>query len=89
MRPALDHAFANRIAQVQSGLRFELVLEIVQSCFDESLSVLDIFTNATPNENHWLLHELARKGALIITTNFDNLIEIAGPSRMVVRAASL
>lgn len=58
-------------------LRFEAVIGIVQERFDPDLRILDLYSGGVPNRNHFCLAELARRGALIITTNFDTLIETA------------
>lgn len=67
----------NLFLSASSDLRFELVLGIIQHEFDEALDVLDIFLGAEPNHNHRCLNELVRQGAIVITTNFDTLIEQA------------
>lgn len=58
-------------------LRFEGVLEVVQRRFDPGLDILGAFAGGSPNRNHRHLAALARRGALIVTTNFDLLIEEA------------
>jgi hypothetical protein len=60
-------------------IRFEtLMMELVQSGVDPSLLVLDCLdTCEAPNANHEILAELIRRGAVVMTTNFDRLIEVA------------
>jgi len=73
----------------QSGaLRFEAAMGVVQHRFDRELDLLDVFAASRANQNHRCLDELSRRGALIITTNFDTLIEDSNDrSRYTVRAA--
>jgi tetratricopeptide (TPR) repeat protein len=57
-------------------IRFEQLLEIIQLLADPELSLLkfiDIFDR--PNTLHYLLAEKAMAGDVVITTNFDGLIE--------------
>jgi len=62
-----------------TDLRFETVLGIVQHSFDKKLNILKLFCSGQPNLNHRCLNLLAQSGAIIITTNFDSLIEDAYP----------
>jgi tetratricopeptide (TPR) repeat protein len=72
------HLNHEKLLSRESDLRFETVLGILQHRFDEKLEILDLFNSGTPNLNHRCLNLLARRGALIITTNFDTLAEQAG-----------
>lgn len=63
-------------AQIQAP-RFEAVMSIIQRHFDTELEILDYLTARPPNRVHRLLADLAQRGALIMTTNFDELIETA------------
>lgn len=57
-------------------IRFEQLLDIIQLLADRELSLLkfiDIFDR--PNALHYLLAERAMAGDVVITTNFDGLIE--------------
>lgn len=59
-------------------IRFELLLDVIQLLADRELSLLkfiDIFDE--PNALHYLLAERAMAGDVVITTNFDGLIEEA------------
>jgi hypothetical protein len=60
-------------------VRFEtLMMELAQSGIDPDLHVLDCLDACEhPNPNHYLCAELIRRGALVMTTNFDRLIEMA------------
>jgi hypothetical protein len=60
-------------------LRFEsLMYDLAESGLDSQLSVLNCFDKCDrPNRNHFILAHLIRAGHVVITTNFDRLIEIA------------
>jgi NAD-dependent SIR2 family protein deacetylase len=60
-------------------VRFEVLMwELVQSGLDPELHVLDCLGQSDkPNTNHFLLAELIRAGCIVVTTNFDTLIELA------------
>lgn len=60
-------------------LRFELLMHaLVQHDLDPQLNVLNCFDACErPNGNHFALAELIHEGAIVVTTNFDRLIEIA------------
>jgi hypothetical protein len=60
-------------------LRFELAMKaLIDSGLDPELTVLECLAACTsPNRNHRLLAALARSGVVILTTNFDDLIERA------------
>jgi hypothetical protein len=59
-------------------IRFELLMEVVQEFLDPSLSVLEFLRqHSSPNALHYLLADRAAKGDVVITTNFDALIEEA------------
>ncbi|MFX1338750.1 MAG: tetratricopeptide repeat protein [Promethearchaeota archaeon] len=59
-------------------LRYELVVEKIQSIFDEELKFMDYLELITsPNIIHLFLAHLIKKGHYVITTNFDYLIEHA------------
>jgi NAD-dependent SIR2 family protein deacetylase len=65
-----------------AGLRFEAVVDVLQHWFDPALNILDIFRGDRPNRNHRHLISLASRGALIVTTNFDTLIEAAASNTL-------
>ncbi len=72
------------------GIRFELLLDFVEQSVDPGLELLDVYDGGEPNLNHYRLAELACAGAIIVTTNFDGLIERAlgnGPCRVRFRPA--
>lgn len=59
-------------------IRFELLFEVIRSLIDPQLEVLKFIDNCEdPNINHFALAEKAINGSVIITTNFDCLIEEA------------
>jgi len=59
------------------GPRFELVLDVLRRAFDSNLTLLHCFARVEPNENHRCLATLARQGAVLVTTNFDVMLERA------------
>lgn len=62
----------------KSDIPFERIMEtlLIESEIDE---IKEIFTNGTPNSNHYVIAKLAKKNWLkiVYTTNFDLLIEKA------------
>jgi len=59
-------------------IRFELLFDSIQQIADQELSILEmvnIFNE--PNPLHFFLAEKAINGSIVITTNFDSLIEKA------------
>ena len=59
-------------------IRFETLMMELESSIDPGLHVLDCLDEcAHPNVSHYVLAELLRRGAIVMTTNFDRLIEIA------------
>ena len=59
-------------------LRFELLMKALQdSELDRNLSVLDCLECDKPNKNHFLLASLVHTGCVVMTTNFDTLVEQA------------
>jgi len=72
-------------------IRFEtLMMALAQSGIDQDLHVLDCLDHCEqPNANHYILAELIRRGAVVMTTNFDRLIEIAYQRTMAPSAPPL
>lgn len=68
-----------RLRRPGEVLRFEVLMhELVQQGLDPGLTVLNCLDECGhPNFNHFVLAELIRSGAIVVTTNFDRLIEIA------------
>jgi len=68
-----------RLRRPGEFLRFEILMHTLrQSGLDPELRVLDCYDACgQPNYNHFVLADLIRQGAVVITTNFDRLIEIA------------
>jgi len=66
-----------KILKIDS-LRFESIIQIFQECLDENLKIIDYYALCDkPNLQHIFLAKMTEAGHLIITTNFDNLIEHA------------
>ena len=62
----------------KNKIPFELFMEcLIENAGDDSL--VDLFEGGKPNTNHLLLAKLCKEGIIhnIITTNFDNLLELA------------
>ncbi|MBD3229766.1 MAG: tetratricopeptide repeat protein [Candidatus Lokiarchaeota archaeon] len=60
------------------GLRFEALVEIVRYTLDKQLHLIDYFGECKiPNLQHFFLAEMIKRGNLVLTTNFDFLIEHA------------
>ncbi len=60
------------------GLRYEMIVEIIQGYFDEDLRFLDYLDIVKePNLIHLFLSNAINKGNFVLTTNFDFLIERA------------
>ena len=60
-------------------LRFEVLMsELVQAGLDPKLNVLECLDSCDrPNRNHFILAQLIRSHHIVVTTNFDRLIEVA------------
>lgn len=68
------------ISERLSTLRPEVLLQTLYDSLGQSaLDVLDILRGGVPNQNHCFLAEIAKQGLIriVITTNFDSLIERA------------
>ncbi len=78
-RRLLQQAIAPASGQRQTVgdyLRFEAVMESLWTEVDSNLNVLSIFSScAFPNAYHRFLAAQLARGAILLTTNFDNLIE--------------
>ncbi|MHA2037832.1 MAG: tetratricopeptide repeat protein, partial [Promethearchaeota archaeon] len=60
------------------NLGFETLLAIIQDQFDPDLKILDYFELCDkPNIQHYFLAEMINKRNIVLTTNFDFLIESA------------
>jgi len=64
---------------MKSGqLRFETLVEIIRDQLDSNLELIDYYGICDkPNIQHFFLAEMIKKGHMLITTNFDHLIEYA------------
>src|SRR5689334_17435469 len=60
-------------------LRFEQVIQVLREIAgDQDLAILDAFDDpGPPTELHFFLSSMLRRGAGVLTTNFDSLIERA------------
>lgn len=59
-------------------LRFEALIEILRDVLDNKLKIIDYYEQSdNPNQQHFFLANMIKKGHLVITTNFDFLIEYA------------
>ena len=60
------------------NLRYEMIMQYYRSAFDPQFKIIDYFGSAKqPNLIHHFLAEMLKNGNFVLTTNFDNLIEIA------------
>lgn len=60
------------------NLRFEQVVEIIRNQLDPELKLIDYYGECeSPNLQHFFLADMLKKGHLVVTTNFDFLIERA------------
>ena len=59
-------------------LRFEQLVEIIRDRLDPELKIIDYYGQCDqPNLQHFFLAEMIKKGHIVLTTNFDHLIEYA------------
>ncbi|MHA1193149.1 MAG: tetratricopeptide repeat protein, partial [Promethearchaeota archaeon] len=67
----------DRILSLEN-LTLEQLLRIIYSITDENSDLIDFFSECDkPNLEHFFLAEMITNGSYVITTNFDQLIEIA------------
>jgi hypothetical protein len=60
------------------GLRYELIVEVIQKFFDPELNIMNYFEHfTTPNILHYFLAHTITHGQQVVTTNFDYLVEYA------------
>lgn len=72
------NTFVEELSRGNERLRFEAIISKVQNYFDHHLKILDCFDfSDSPNYLHYFLAHMAKRGDIVITTNFDILIEIA------------
>jgi tetratricopeptide (TPR) repeat protein len=65
-------------------LRFEAVIGCIKLAIDSGVRILSVYSACTePNPYHFYLAEQLARGAMVLTTNFDNLIEIACQARSI------
>lgn len=57
--------------------RFESLIDEIRKTCDKELVIADVFKSDSFNEIHSFLANMIKKGASVITTNFDNCIENA------------
>ncbi|UYP48633.1 Photosystem I assembly protein Ycf3 [Candidatus Lokiarchaeum ossiferum] len=59
-------------------LRFEQLMDILREQLDPELHIIDYFSlNKSPNLQHFFLAQMIKLGHIVMTTNFDCLIEQA------------
>ena len=64
-------------------LRFEQLVQIIQETLDPDLRFIDYYAQCeSPNSQHQFLANFLQKGHFVMTTNFDNLIELALASKI-------
>lgn len=61
----------------RTPLRFEQVMAALRDTVDPHLSILDLFDRGSPSLLHYRLADAIARGASVLTTNFDSLLEIA------------
>ena len=70
-----DESEIENLFQLKS-IRFEALVEIVRDRLDKNLRIIDYYAQCVkPNIQHNFLAETIINGNIVITTNFDNLIE--------------
>ncbi|MHA1793458.1 MAG: tetratricopeptide repeat protein, partial [Promethearchaeota archaeon] len=68
----------NDIIEQDKNVRYEYIIQFFRDLVDENLKILDFFDLAKkPNVIHYYLANQMKNGNLVMTTNFDYLIEIA------------
>ena len=66
------------ILKAIDGIRYEYVVQVFRDRYDKELQFLNYFTQKfVPNNNHYTLAQQILMGNIVITTNFDSLIEQA------------
>lgn len=81
--PGLKAAIKNRLFTENAGkrfegdfLRFESVLSCIRLTIDPDLELLRLYSDCVlPNAYHHFLAGQLEQGAILLTTNFDNLLE--------------
>ena len=64
------------LAVTQNDIRFETLIDIFQKSVDKKLKIIDFYTqNTFPNKIHRFLSQMIIQGSIVLTTNFDTLIE--------------
>lgn len=62
----------------KNEIRFESLIEIIQHNYDRNLKTLEFYSQCQyPNKTHFFLANMITRGNQVMTTNFDNLIELA------------
>ncbi|MBN1216249.1 MAG: tetratricopeptide repeat protein [Candidatus Lokiarchaeota archaeon] len=77
IRHACPESEINNILSIKD-LRFEQLIEIIRDSIDPNLKIIDFYGLCDlPNKIHFFLAKMIEEGNYVLTTNFDNLIEIA------------
>lgn len=67
------------------GIRYEFIVEQFRNNFDRDLRIINFFIQGfQPNPIHYALAELMIQGNIVMTTNFDTLIEQALEEKIAV-----
>ncbi|MEJ2295716.1 MAG: tetratricopeptide repeat protein, partial [Candidatus Lokiarchaeota archaeon] len=67
----------NSILKIDT-LKFETFLGVLHEILDEDLHLVDYYLESDrPNKLHFFISEMIKKGAYVITSNFDQLLEQA------------
>jgi len=84
MRSLIDYFCINSKKEIlyklikENVIRFEALIESIQIRFDGGLKIIEYYDQCeSPNTQHFFLAEQIKKGNIIMTTNFDHLIEKA------------
>jgi len=73
-----EYGKLSRLMKEGRVLRFEILMNILQETIDPDLSLLKIYALCDyPNKQHYFLAEMIKEGHIVLTTNFDHLIEQA------------
>ena len=68
----------NLVQLMDQGLRYELVVQLIQSYIDPDIKFLDYLDSRnSPNLDHYFLAQCISYGQYVMTTNFDYFIENA------------
>ncbi|MHA1642797.1 MAG: SIR2 family protein, partial [Promethearchaeota archaeon] len=73
----LNKSEVKKILSIEN-IKLEKTLSVLQEVFDENLKIIEYFNEFTnPNLVHFFIARMLKEGSLVMTTNFDPLIELA------------